>query len=247
MITKLILNADDFGMSEGNTIGILLAHAKGILTSTTCMMNMPYAEFALEQAKKHPKLGVGIHLVLTVGKPLIDGAKSYTDENGNFIRPKNYPDGRPHADPDELYTEWKAQIEKFIEVAGHKPTHIDSHHHVHLLPWHIEVSKRLAREYDLPMRQRDQVMDEYEYIPCFDKMYNDDVNYNYVTHVMSSNEGMLEFMCHPALLDQRLYTMTSYGIPRMKELELILSDEMKQFIKDNNIQLINFADIKKNG
>ena len=42
------------------------------------MMNMPFAEFALKQAQKFPQLGVGIHLVLTLGKPLIDGALSYT-------------------------------------------------------------------------------------------------------------------------------------------------------------------------
>ena len=40
MIKKLIMNADDFGMTQGNSIGILMAHAQGILTSTTCMMNI---------------------------------------------------------------------------------------------------------------------------------------------------------------------------------------------------------------
>ena len=50
MINQLIVNADDFGMTQANTIGILVGHSQGIITSTTCMMNMPYAEFALEQA-----------------------------------------------------------------------------------------------------------------------------------------------------------------------------------------------------
>lgn len=245
MIKKLIMNSDDFGMTQGNTIGTLLAHAEGILTSTTCMMNMPFAEFALKEAKKFPKLGVGIHFVLTVGRPLVDGAQSFTDENGNFIRPKDYPDKKPHADPEELYIEWKAQMEKFIEIAGHKPTHIDSHHHVHLLPWHIDVAKRLAKEYDLPMRQREQVLDTYEYVRCDDRMYGDDANYDFVTKAFQVDDEYLEFMCHPALIDQRLYDMTSYGLPRMKELELILSPELRQFVEDNHIELINFADIKK--
>ena len=245
MIKKLIMNADDFGMTQGNSIGILMAHAQGILTSTTCMMNMPYAEFALKEAKKFPKLGVGIHFVLTVGRPLVEGAKSYTDKDGNFIRPKDYPDKQPHADPEELYVEWKAQMEKYIEVAGHKPTHIDSHHHVHLFPWHVEVAKRLAKEYDLPMRQREQVLDTYEYARCDDRMYGDDANYDFVTKAYSVDDEILEFMCHPAYVDQRLYDMTSYCLPRMKELELILSPELKQFVVDHNIELINFSDIKK--
>ena len=52
MIKQLIVNADDFGMTQANTIGILVAHSQGIVTSTTCMMNMPYAHFALKQAQK---------------------------------------------------------------------------------------------------------------------------------------------------------------------------------------------------
>lgn len=245
MIKKLIMNSDDFGMTQGNTIGTILAHEEGILTSTTCMMNMPFAEWALNEAKNHPNLGVGIHFVLTVGRPLVDGAKSYTDENGNFIRPKDYPDHQPHADPEELYVEWKAQMEKYIEIAGHKPTHIDSHHHVHLLPWHIDVAKRLAKEYDLPMRQREQVLDTYEYVRCDDRMYGDDANYDFVTNAFQVDDEILEFMCHPALIDQRLYDMTSYGLPRMKELELIMSKELREFVEEHNIELINFSDIKK--
>ena len=247
MIKRLIMNADDFGMTLGNTIATLYAHTHGIVTSTTCMMNMPYAEFALNEAKKYPNLGVGIHLVLTVGRPLVDGAKSYTDENGDFIRPANYPDKKPHADPEELYVEWKAQIEKFIQLAGKKPTHIDSHHHVHLIPEHLEVVKRLAKEYDLPMRQREQVYDGYEFIPLFSRMYDENANYDFVVEKFKEFEGSVEFMCHPAFIDQRLAGMTSYLYPRLKEFDLLVSDELQNFIKENNIELINFTDLKKNG
>ena len=138
MTKKIIINADDFGISEGAVLGIIKAHQDGILTSTTCMVNMPYAKMGLELASRYPNLGVGIHLVLTVGRPLIDGAKSYVDKNGNFLRPSAYPNEEPNANFDELYREWKAQIERFIKLAGKKPTHIDSHHHVHLLPQQLD-------------------------------------------------------------------------------------------------------------
>ena len=246
MINQLIVNADDFGMTQATTIGILVAHKQGIVTSTTCMMNMPYAKFALKQAQNYPELGVGIHFVLTVGRPLIDGALSYTDENGNFKRPNDYPDGKPHADTNELYQEWKAQMEKFIEITGHKPTHIDSHHHVHLLPWHIEVTKRLAKEYDLPIRQREQITDTYQYVPVFDQMYDEDVHFQFITNLFKSRSGILELMCHPAFIDQRLYEMSSYNLPRMKELELLTSPEVKTFIQKNHIKLINFSDLPHN-
>lgn len=248
-LKKLIVNADDFGMTEGNTIATIICHETGILTSTTLMINMPFADLAAKLAAKHPTLGVGIHLVLTVGKPLVDGATSYTDENGNFRRPKSYEDGHPHADLDELYTEWKAQIEKFIELMGKKPTHIDSHHHVHMLPWHMEVTKRLAKEYDLPIRL--EAFDDdypYEHAHLARGFYDETANATYfsqdnpfglVDHEIS------EIMCHPAMLDQRLLDMSSYAIPRARELATLRSVEVKDWIKATDIQLINFHDLKK--
>lgn len=245
MIKRLIVNGDDFGKTEGTTIGILHAYADGILTSTTCMMNMPFAVFALEQAKKNLGLGVGIHLVLTVGKPLVDGAKSYTDKNGNFVLLEDYEGGRPHANLEELYVEWKAQIELFIKTAGKKPTHIDSHHHVHMLPQHHEVIIKLAKEYDLPIRQREKITDTYEYVRCATKMYDDLITYDFMTSELSVEDEVLEYMCHPAYIDQRLYDISKYSLPRMKELELLRSKQIKNFIHDNKIQLITYSDLKK--
>lgn len=249
-LKKLIVNADDFGMTEANTIATILCHEDGILSSTTMMMNMPYVELAAKLAKEHPSLGVGIHFVLTVGRPLVEGAKSYTDENGNFRRPKSYEDGKPHADLDELYTEWKAQMEKFIQVMGKKPTHIDSHHHAHNLPWHLPVTMRLAKEYDLPVRIRVGLYpDDYEYeqAPMVTGFYEDTATEKYFT----TNEFGLwdhevaEVMCHPSFVDQRLYNMSSYALPRMNEMAVLRSDEVKQWVKDNNIELITFDTLKK--
>lgn len=245
MTKKIIINADDFGISEGAVLGIIKAHRDGILTSTTCMVNMPYAKLGLQLASKYPDLGVGIHLVLTVGKPLIDGAKSYVDSHGNFLRPAAYPNGKPNANPDELYREWKAQIEKFIELAGKKPTHIDSHHHVHLLPQHRDVLLKLAKEYDLPIRQREQISNDYQYVRCNNLFYKDNVNYEYLTSMINDFDEYGEIMCHPALLDWRLYQMSSYNIPRMKELEVLCDEKIKQYLKDNEIELINFSHLKK--
>ena len=76
-------------------------------------------------------------------------------------------------------------------------------------------------------------------------MYDDLITYDFVTNAMDVDEDNLEFMCHPALVDQRLYEMSSYCLPRMKELALLRSKEIKQFVKDNNIELINFSDLKK--
>lgn len=78
MIKRLIVNADDYGLSEGVCLGILKAHRDGILTSTTCMMNMENIEKYLEMTKDYPNLGLGVHLNITVGKPLTN--VSFVDE-----------------------------------------------------------------------------------------------------------------------------------------------------------------------
>ena len=83
---QLILNADDFGMTQGVNKGIIRAHRDGILTSTTLMANGPEFADAVALAKLNPELGVGCHLVL-VGGPAVapkEKISSLVDENGNL-------------------------------------------------------------------------------------------------------------------------------------------------------------------
>ena len=68
---KLIMNADDFGLSEAVNYGILKGFQDGILTSTTIMANMPGFDHAVEMAKQHPEMHIGVHLNLTCYKPLL--------------------------------------------------------------------------------------------------------------------------------------------------------------------------------
>lgn len=209
------------------------------------MMNMPYALWALDKAKAYPNLGIGVHLTLTAGKPLLPGKKSYTDEEGNFLRPSAYEDEFPDGEPDEVYEEWKAQIEAFIAHTGHLPTHLDSHHYVHMEHRQLEVIKRLAKEYNLPIRQT-RYVDE-NYFPARCEFYKDGVSFETFKEICST-EGYdtVELVCHPALVDERLMNVSSYNMNRIKELELLKSDAFKQYIKDHDIQIITYADIKNN-
>ena len=59
------------------------------------------------------------------------------------------------------------------------------------------------------------------------------------------NQDLVEMMCHPAFVDEYLYTNSSYNINRTKELSILCSTEVKNWIKDNNIHLINYKDLKK--
>src|SRR5699024_2215690 len=88
-IREVIVNADDFGYSPGVTAGILYAHHHGIVTSTTIVANSSFAEEASILAKDFPNLGVGLHLTLDMGKPILPHRNSLTEAKGFFKKGKH--------------------------------------------------------------------------------------------------------------------------------------------------------------
>lgn len=241
MVKKLIINADDYGLCDSVSLGILTAHREGILTSTTCMMNMPNIEKYLALTEAYPNLGLGVHLNITLGPSLTKN--SFIDEKGNFKSRDCYQNKKPIVNKEELYKEWKAQIELFISITGHKPTHLDSHHHVHLLPSNINVALQLAKEYDLPIRQETHIQKDYEFVKFSEDFYNETVTIKTLKSICNYNYDIFEIMCHPAYVDWYLYQNSSYNLKRTEELVLLCSNEAKNLV--SHIQLINYKQIKK--
>src|SRR5215831_16051926 len=68
---QLVINADDFGLSEGVNRGILAAHAAGSVTSTSLLVNLPAFDHAVAGAREAPRLGVGLHFNVTAGAPVL--------------------------------------------------------------------------------------------------------------------------------------------------------------------------------
>jgi hopanoid biosynthesis associated protein HpnK len=154
MEKRIIINADDFGLSNGINKAVAQAHTDGVLTSATIMANMPAAEEAVKMAKKLPTLGVGIHLNLTEGQPLSKEADVQTllDASGELacsptklaffslagLKRRN-----------AIRTELTAQIQSVVDK-GLKPTHLDSHKHIHSFPIIFSIVCELARRFDIP-------------------------------------------------------------------------------------------------
>lgn len=145
---RLIVNADDFGFSRGITEGILEAHRNGIVTSTSMMVNRAASEYALTQMKNTPKLGVGIHLTLCDGAPVLppEQVPSLVDSGGEF-----YPSAeashrlwKRQFSPCEIEAEFRAQI-RWMKDRGAVPTHADSHHHLHDYPTAIYAFHRAMK------------------------------------------------------------------------------------------------------
>jgi hopanoid biosynthesis associated protein HpnK len=150
-VKRLIVNADDFGLTPGVNQAIISGHSCGLISSTSLLANGAAFESALSLAAQAPRLGVGVHLNLTEGSPVapVSGLRSLVNSQGRFARKpgalwRALAAGRVSAG--EVETEWRAQIEK-VQAAGIAPTHLDSHKHVHAWPTLGRMSIRLAREH----------------------------------------------------------------------------------------------------
>jgi len=224
-MTKLIINADDYGYSKGVNYGIIEAHLNGIVNSATMMMNMHAVEHGIELVKLHPTLGLGVHLVLTAGKPLLTDLKTIVDPNGSF-RKQSFWYENPSVNLEEVEKEWDAQIKKFLSF-NLKPTHLDSHHHIHMVPILQPIIVKLSQKYDLPVRMSEKHSIE-GIIPFTDQLltdfYGSDIPLNYFETLKERiNEGAntVEIMVHPALVDNHLKNGTSYCFERLTELDIL--------------------------
>ncbi|MFP7171300.1 chitin disaccharide deacetylase [Terribacillus sp. FSL K6-0262] len=239
---KLIINADDFGYSRAINFGIIDCFQHGVLSSATLMTNMPGAAHAAELAKQNQDLGVGVHLVLTCGNPILKNHRTIVDVDGKF-RKLSFYESAFNIELDEVYDEWKAQIERFLAF-GIKPTHLDSHHHINTYEGIREVFVRLAEEYRLPVRKNMEYSirlrhpDRFEYY--VEQILQDEVS----IAKAFSNADTVEVMCHPGYIDKSVTEGSSYVYPRLDELELLTSDKVKQVLSNcKDVKLATFKSI----
>jgi predicted glycoside hydrolase/deacetylase ChbG (UPF0249 family) len=144
----LVVNADDFGISRGVNRGIVEAHQRGLVTSASLMTNLPSAEDAVTRTAVCPGLGLGVHLTLTAGRPLLspDDVPTLVDARGEFLvlgtLLARLSTGQVRAA--EVERELTAQV-AWLQRRGVQPGHLDSHHHVHTHPVVAPIVVRLAR------------------------------------------------------------------------------------------------------
>lgn len=149
---RLIVNADDFGISKAVNTGIVKAHCNGIVTTASLMAVGRAFDHAVALCRAFPTLDVGVHLTLVAEKPLLKQNSSLAGKDGYF--PPDIPKllklllNRRIQLP-EIQAEWSAQIERILSC-GIRVTHLDSHQHLHVLPGIAGLTSDLARRYHIP-------------------------------------------------------------------------------------------------
>jgi chitin disaccharide deacetylase len=244
---RLIVNADDFGLTPGVSEGILTAHRHGIVTSTTVLVNRPIPRDLLDRLDASG-LGVGLHVNLTLGSP-ITKSSSLVDGSGRFVRDARHAAAR--AKPRDVEREVEAQIERFEKLRKRPPTHLDTHHHVGLLSPVREVVVQLARRRGLPVRSQDamaRAAARSAALATPDHFFGESGPSPYWTlertlaHLRRLPPGCSEFMTHPGYCDDEL-SYSRYGRQRETELAGLGSPAARAAVAALGIQLCDFRDL----
>jgi predicted glycoside hydrolase/deacetylase ChbG (UPF0249 family) len=257
----LIVNADDYGHSPGVSRGIRYAHAQGIVTGTTAMMNMPHVAEDLRLAQAEcPGLGLGVHLTLTTGAPLLPPRRVPSLVNGadRFLELDAFRKQAAQINPADLYAEWSAQIKLFCDIVGRAPDHLDSHHHTsYYNPILFATMLDLAVEYRCAVRSplvddvrrpvpgttdpkwRDSlkriltnrlVSHPHHFITDF---YDEGATRETLSQLLAAlADGFTEIMCHPGYVDEALRMGSRYTGQRERELDILTNPALKSQIAD---------------
>jgi len=246
---RLIVNADDYGRTEGINRGTIEAHRGGIVTSATVMILERFAAEGIRLAvSEAPRMSLGLHCVLTGGgTPASDPSRLPTvAPGGRFAR---NAEALPAAlDAAEIRLELDAQIELFEDAAGRGPSHLDSHHHSALHPAVEPVFAQIAKERGIPVRAssaaaRRSLRERGITVPdfFFDGFYGHGATpENLLSIIDSLPEGSSELMCHPGHPDEELFAGSSYAVEREGEIRVLCDPRVRRRLEERGVALIPF-------
>jgi hopanoid biosynthesis associated protein HpnK len=150
-VRRLIINADDFGLTAGVNRAIIEGCAKGVVTSATIMASGAAFQGAADSAKSLPRLGTGCHVVLIDGIAVASGVPTLTNHMGRFrgsMKDFARAAWRGRISAGDVQREARAQIRK-IQSSGITVTHVDSHKHTHMFPHILRPVLRAAKACDI--------------------------------------------------------------------------------------------------
>jgi predicted glycoside hydrolase/deacetylase ChbG (UPF0249 family) len=226
---RLVVNADDLGLSAGVNAGILRAHEHGIVTSASLMVRGQAAEEAAAAVARLPGLSVGLHF---------DVAEWVCDD-GEWRAVYEVVDA---GDESAVAAELERQLERFRRLLGRDPSHMDSHQHVHREAPVRPIMGRRAKELRVPLRHHGRV----RYCGAFYGRGHDrrplpeaiSVD-SLIGLVDGLDDGATELCCHPAAW---VSGDLDYGHERLRELESLCDPRVRAAVDRAGVRLCTFRD-----
>jgi len=217
----LIVNADDFGASRGVNRGIFEAHSRGIVTSTSLMVDASGCEEAVLLARSAPRLALGLH---------VDLASRDVKGLGSA----------------GLLAELTRQIGRFVDLVGRPPSHIDSHRDVHRDPRRLPAFLDLARRWGVPLRGHARVcLLSGFYGQWAGESHPEQLSVESLARILETGvgEGVHELICHPGYRDAQL--ISSYRDEREVEVATLCDPRMRPILDDLGIELTSHGALRR--
>jgi predicted glycoside hydrolase/deacetylase ChbG (UPF0249 family) len=269
----LIIHADDAGLSHSENRATIHTLKNGVVNSYSIMVPCPWFYEMANFAKENPHFDNGVHLTLTCEwenykfGPILPTTEvpSLVDKNGYFH--KSRIDFINNAKPEEVKNELRAQIEKALQF-GLQPTHLDSHMcSVGVSPEFLNIYKELGKEYNLPVLLNKQFIesislskDKYDFendllvemlhIGQFSYFEKNELKKYYESTFDDVVPGLNVILIHPAFNDDEMKGITknhpNFGSEwRQIDFDFFTSEECKSKLRDSNIQLTTWKEIKE--
>ncbi|MFA6600241.1 MAG: ChbG/HpnK family deacetylase [Candidatus Omnitrophota bacterium] len=243
---RLIVNADDCNLTKAVTEAILDCHGRGIVSSTTFLINLPLRSAQVKRLKARKSLGVGLHLNVTLGQPLSapEEVRSLTGAEGEFLGLRRLLVGQPVRQ--EVFGEYCRQIDRFRKVFGRLPTHLDTHHQMHDRSLFLEALVAAAKRYKLPVR-RSRSMEQKRRAGTPDFLFGSlDPACSWTGHALTEvlrnlPEGTSEIMCHPGQTDVALKAISSMTSARDREYRIFCQSRFRKMLGDLGVFLTHYG------
>jgi predicted glycoside hydrolase/deacetylase ChbG (UPF0249 family) len=247
----LIVNADDFGLTDGVCEGIVRSIRDGIVTSTSAMVCCAGARERLRRWGPMIPDRIGVHLQLTTGTPILPPARvrSLAGASGEFARSRAEI---PPVNAGELFLEWRAQVNLLLAL-GIEPTHVDTHHHVHARGDIFDVFCEVAAHFDLPARPVTPDMAKRlrgAGVRCTDvallDWFGGELSEKSLLGVLENGvarhpgAGCFELMCHPGFRDPPLEQVSRYVGERETELRALTAPGLREAIAQADLHLFSY-------
>jgi chitin disaccharide deacetylase len=227
----LIVNADDFGYTEGVNRGILDAHDEGIVTSASLMVERPAAAEAAAQARERPGFGVGLHVELRSWR------------TSRF--PKRGSAWSAEAVERRAAEDLQHQLDLFLRLVGRRPTHLDSHQHRHMVELVRPAFEETASEFGIPLRRLDRRIrfcgDFYGH-DGRGRPEHEAISVDALIRLIENLEdGVTELCCHPGYKDG---LDDWYRLEREQEIRALCDPRVRDAVERESVLLCSFEAVK---
>jgi chitin disaccharide deacetylase len=226
-VTRIVIvNADDFGRSDGVNRGVIQAHEEGIVTSASVMVRYAAAADAAEYGRHRPQLSLGLHVDL-----------------GEWL----YQDGTWTAvyELEQFEDEVERQLDAFRSLVGRDPTHLDSHQHLHRDEPVRSIMLATSRRLGVPLRSFSPWV---RYCGSFygqtgtgEPLPSAISAEALVTILCRLPEGVTELGCHPGYADD---LRSQYAAEREREIEALCHERVRATLAAEEIELRSFRDAR---